>query len=107
MSSSVFFSSDKRSLKLCLFGFLSSFVLTIIPFLTVINHSIKKNILISILVTCSIVQILIHLICFLHINTSSEHRWNLMALVFTSLIITIFVIGSLWIMWHLNHLLMN
>jgi cytochrome o ubiquinol oxidase operon protein cyoD len=35
-------------------------------------------------------------------NTSSEERWNLVALVFTVLIIAIVVVGSLWIMYNLN-----
>ena len=39
---------------------------------------------------------------FLHMNTSSEERWNVIAFLFTLLIIGIVVIGSLWIMYNLN-----
>ena len=39
---------------------------------------------------------------FLHMNTSSEERWNLVALLFTAMIIGIVVVGSLWIMYNLN-----
>jgi len=45
-------------------------------------------------------------VCFLHMNTSSEDRWNLVAFVFTVLIIAILVVGSIWIMWNLNYNMM-
>jgi len=35
-------------------------------------------------------------------NTSSSERWNVVALIFTMLIIAILVVGSIWIMWNLN-----
>ncbi|MBE8365690.1 cytochrome o ubiquinol oxidase subunit IV, partial [Leptospira borgpetersenii serovar Balcanica] len=46
------------------------------------------------------------LVCFLHMNASSEERWNLVAFVFTLLIIAIVVVGSIWIMWNLNYNMM-
>nr|WP_260080666.1 cytochrome C oxidase subunit IV family protein [Candidatus Baumannia cicadellinicola] len=73
----------------------------------VINCNIHKKTLILVLIICAIIQILLHLIFFLHINISYEHQWNLIALVFTILIITIFCVGSLWIMNYLKHNLMN
>lgn len=45
---------------------------------------------------------IVHLVYFLHMNTSSEERWNLVALLFTAMIIGIVVVGSLWIMYNLN-----
>ena len=50
----------------------------------------------------AVIQIFVHLVYFLHMNTSSEERWNLIALAFTALIIAIVVVGSLWIMYNLN-----
>jgi len=50
----------------------------------------------------AIIQIVVHLVFFLHMNTSSEERWNLVALLFTAVIIFIVVVGSLWIMYNLN-----
>lgn len=50
----------------------------------------------------AVVQIVVHLVYFLHMNTSSEERWNLVALLFTAMIIAIVVVGSLWIMYNLN-----
>ncbi len=37
----------------------------------------------------AVVQILVHLVCFLHMNTKSDEGWNMTAFVFTVLIIAI------------------
>jgi heme/copper-type cytochrome/quinol oxidase subunit 4 len=48
----------------------------------------------------------VHLHYFLHLNTSSEARLNVLGLVFTILIMLLFVGGSLWIMYNLNYRVM-
>ena len=53
-----------------------------------------------------LVQILVHLHYFLHLDVSSAARWNVVALIFTILILTLFVGGTLWIMWTLNYRMM-
>ena len=62
--------------------------------------------LIGVVIVTAVVQLLVHLVCFLHMNSSSEERWNLVAFIFTVLIIAIVVVGSIWIMWNLNHNMM-
>ena len=54
----------------------------------------------------AIVQILVHLHYFLHLDTSSAARWNVLALMFTVLIMILFVGGTLWIMYNLNYRMM-
>ncbi|AEW44621.1 cytochrome o ubiquinol oxidase operon protein [Serratia symbiotica str. 'Cinara cedri'] len=85
-----------------LIGFILSIILTIIPFAIVMNHSISHIITLIIIISMAIIQVLVHFIYFLHINTSLEGRWNLVALLFTIMIISIVVVGSLWIMYNLN-----
>ncbi len=51
----------------------------------------------------AVVQVLVQLGFFLHMNTRSDEGWNMMAFIFTAVIIAIVVVGSLWIMFHLNH----
>ena len=51
-------------------------------------------------------QILVHLHYFLHLDVSSEKRWNVLALLFTFSIMTIFVGGTLWVMYTLNYRMM-
>jgi cytochrome o ubiquinol oxidase operon protein cyoD len=48
------------------------------------------------------VQIVVHMIYFLHMNTTSEGGWSMMALIFTVIMVVIALTGSLWVMHHLN-----
>ncbi|EQC01382.1 cytochrome o ubiquinol oxidase subunit IV [Photorhabdus temperata] len=90
------------SLKSYIIGFVLSVILTVIPFWMVMDGSASHTTILTTVVALAVVQILVHFIYFLHMNTSSEERWNLVALLFTILIIGIVVVGSLWIMYNLN-----
>ncbi|MFP3019513.1 MAG: cytochrome o ubiquinol oxidase subunit IV [Arsenophonus sp.] len=98
-----YFSNNHNSTKIrYLIGFILSVILTIIPFWTVMNDTKSYKTILWIVISSGITQILVHLICFLHMNTSLEDRWNLVSFLFTMLIIGIIFIGSLWIMYNLN-----
>jgi len=90
------------SLKSYLFGFILSVILTVIPFAMVMSDTASHSLIIGTVVASAVIQIVVHLVFFLHMNTSSEERWNLVALLFTAVIIFIVVVGSLWIMYNLN-----
>ena len=47
-------------------------------------------------------QIVVHMIYFLHMDAPSEGGWTLMALIFTLVLVVITLTGSLWVMYHLN-----
>ena len=53
----------------------------------------------------AIAQMGIHLIFFLHITTAPDNTNNVLALAFGVLIVCFVVFGSLWIMAHLNHMI--
>ena len=54
------------------------------------------------LAVLAIAQMGVHLVFFLHITTGPDNTNNILALAFGVLIVTILVIGSLWIMSNLN-----
>ncbi len=83
-------------------GFILSVILTAIPFALTMMHMLPVGTLVPVIVAIGVVQILVHLFFFLHMNTSSSQMWNNAAFVFTVLIVGILVIGSLWVMYHLN-----
>ena len=85
-----------------LFGFVLSVVLTAIPFATVMMHMLPVATLVPVIIGIGVVQIVVHLIYFLHMNTSSGQLWNNAAFVFTLIIVGILVVGSIWVMYHLN-----
>lgn len=90
------------TLKGYLIGFALSVVLTAIPFWLVMTGALAGNAAVAVIVTCAIVQIFVHAVYFLHLNTSGEGGWTLLAFVFTAVIVIITIAGSLWIMYHLS-----
>lgn len=94
--------ASQGSVKSYLTGFILSIILTLIPFWIVMEGSASHSVLLTTIIIMAVVQILVHLIYFLHMNTSSQERWNLVALIFALIIIAIIVVGSLWIMYNLN-----
>ncbi|AKC32230.1 cytochrome o ubiquinol oxidase subunit IV [Candidatus Pantoea carbekii] len=87
-------------------GFIFSIILTIIPFWIVIYRNMSYSNTIYIIVVCAVMQMLVHLIYFLHLDVRSEGGWNMIAIVFSIIIVTILIVGSLWIMHHLNYNMM-
>jgi len=84
-------------------GFLLSVVLTAIPFWLVMNKPLANPQLLAFLVLAfAAVQIVVHMVYFLHMNPKSEGGWSMLALIFTMVLVVITLAGSLWVMHHLN-----
>lgn len=90
------------TVKSYIVGFVLSVILTAIPFGLVMAGTLPATTVVPLIVILGIVQIVVHLVYFLHLNTSSSQTWNMSAFLFTVLIVAITVIGSLWIMHHLD-----
>ena len=91
------------SFKGYMIGFLLSVVLTAIPFWLVMGKVFHDNQTTTFIVLAfAIVQIVVHMVYFLHLNTSSEGGWNMLALIFTMVLVVITLSGSLWVMYHMN-----
>ncbi len=84
-------------------GFVLSLVLTAIPFALVMGKGVQNSTALAVvLLAFAAVQIMVHMVYFLHMNARSEGGWNLLALVFTAVLVVIVLSGSLWVMHHLN-----
>ena len=84
-------------------GFVLSVILTAIPFWLVMGNVLSDKITTSIVIMgLAAVQIVVHMIYFLHMSTTSEGGWSMMALIFTVIMVVIALTGSLWVMRHLN-----
>jgi cytochrome o ubiquinol oxidase subunit IV len=95
------------TLKDYLTGFTLSVVLTAIPFWLVMAKVLPTpGLTILVILSLAIVQIVVHVIYFLHMNTRSESGWSMLALIFTLTLVVIALAGSLWVMYHLNHNMM-
>jgi cytochrome o ubiquinol oxidase operon protein cyoD len=54
----------------------------------------------------AVAQMGVHLVFFLHITSGPDNTNNVLALAFGVLIVMLLIVGSLWIMSHLNHNMM-
>lgn len=84
-------------------GFVLAIVLTVIPFwLVVSGGDLPRSFIVSGIFLAAIVQVLVHLYYFLHLDASAGERWNLLVILFTALILVILAGGTLWIMINLH-----
>ncbi|KQP50291.1 hypothetical protein ASG40_15010 [Methylobacterium sp. Leaf399] len=84
-------------------GFVLSAILTAIPFWLVMGDVIgNARITGFVVMAFAMVQVVVHMIYFLHMDTRSEGGWTVLALIFTATLVVITLVGSLWVMHHLN-----
>ena len=88
-------------------GFVLAVILTAIPFWIVMGNVFDSSRVTAIVILgLAAIQIVVHMVYFLHMNTRSEGGWSLLALIFTLVLVVITLSGSLWVMYHLNHNMM-
>ena len=91
------------SLKGYMTGFILSVILTAIPFWLVMAKVIPDNKITTVVILgFAVVQVIVHMIYFLHLDSTSEGGWNMLALIFTMVLLVIMFSGSLWVMYHMN-----
>ncbi len=83
-------------------GFVLSVILTAIPFWLVISRPLPDGVTAAIILGFAAVQMIVHMIYFLHMNGKVEGGWTMTALLFTIILVVIMMSGSLWVMYHLN-----
>jgi cytochrome o ubiquinol oxidase operon protein cyoD len=98
--------ASKGSFRSYATGFVLAIVLTILAFALVMSGVLPRSATLFGIFGAAIVQMLVHLHYFLHLDTSSAARWNVLALVFTLLIMILFVGGTIWIMYNLSYRMM-
>jgi cytochrome o ubiquinol oxidase operon protein cyoD len=86
-------------------GFILSVSLTLLAY-WVVTTGLVTGVITLIILGLAGVQLLVQLIFFLHLGREDRPHWNLVFLLSCAGIIMIVVIGSVWIMNHLNYLMM-
>ncbi|QBF25234.1 cytochrome o ubiquinol oxidase subunit IV [Pseudomonas tructae] len=90
------------SVKSYVIGFVLSIILTAIPFGLVMFPSMPKDITIMVVVALAVIQVVVHLVYFLHMDRSAEQRSNVSTFLFTVMVIALLVGLSLWIMFSIH-----
>ena len=84
-------------------GFVLAAILTAIPFWLVMDRVFEDSRTTALVILAfAVVQIVVHIVYFLHMDTKSESGWNMLALIFTLVLVVITLSGSIWIMYHLD-----
>ncbi|MBB3121821.1 cytochrome o ubiquinol oxidase subunit IV [Pseudoduganella violacea] len=98
---------DHGSVRSYVTGFVLAVILTAIPFWLVMGKVFSSSSTAAfVLLGLAAVQIVVHMVYFLHMNAKSEGGWNMLALIFTIIIVVITLSGSIWVMYHMNHNMM-
>ncbi len=102
----------KTTLRSYIIGFALSVTLTLAAVWLIWTHIqsghtvFSHQFLIAAILALAIAQMLVQLVFFMHLAEESGPRWRLGALLSTVGIVLIIVIGSIWIMDHLNYNMM-
>lgn len=99
--------ASHASVQSYVIGFVLSVVLTAAAFGIVTQHWLPQLESVVALAALALVQIVVHLVYFLHMNTSSSQRWNLAAFGFTVLVAVIVVGGTLWVLHNVSMQMMS
>jgi cytochrome o ubiquinol oxidase operon protein cyoD len=84
-------------------GFVLSVILTAIPFWLVMAKVIAdRNTAVLVLGGFAVIQILVHMVYFLHMNGKVEGGWTMLSSLFTVVFVAIAIAGTLWVMFHMN-----
>src|SRR5882672_6710068 len=90
-------------LRLYIIGFILSLILTITAYLVVVTHILIGWVIVFVILMLAVIQLLVQLFFFLHLGQESKPRWNTIFFISTICMILVLVIGSIWIMNHLNY----
>ena len=89
-----------------LIGFALAIVLTLMSFGIVAAGIRPLSAAVVGLVLAAIIQILVHIHYFLHLDLSKEMQWNFISIAFTALILLVFILGTVWVIFTLNSRMM-
>ncbi|HET7529182.1 MAG TPA: cytochrome o ubiquinol oxidase subunit IV [Candidatus Saccharimonadales bacterium] len=99
----------KISARTYVIGYILALCLTLVAFYAVKAHVdsghtfLSDNFMLAIISVLAIVQLMVQLVFFLHLDKESRPRWNFMAFLLALMFIFILVAGSIWIMYHLDY----
>jgi cytochrome o ubiquinol oxidase operon protein cyoD len=88
---------ERREFRSYAWGVGLALLLTLVPFALVHWTAIPRFPLLIVIAAFALVQMLVHLRCFLHIGLGQK-REDLQLIVFSALLLTIMVAGTIWIM---------
>lgn len=107
---------DQGTYKSYIAGFLTSIILTLAAYFAVVHPeyfhlaapgaSVGSIAVLVTILALAVVQLIVQMLFFLHLGSQPGRTWKLTVFSSTLILVLIIVIGSLWIMNHLNYNMM-
>ena len=94
--------ASRNAMRYYIVGFILSITLTVIPYLIVTKHLLTGGDIILAITLLAVAQLFVQVVFFLHLHKHTRPHWNLIVFGFAILIVSFLVVGTLWIMYHLN-----
>ncbi|MEM5317937.1 cytochrome o ubiquinol oxidase subunit IV [Paraburkholderia sp. JHI869] len=88
-------------------GFILSVLLTAGAFGVVLHGALDATTAIIVIAVLAFVQVIVHLVFFLHLNTSPGQGWNVLSLAYTVLAAAFLIFGTIWVMHNVGMLMMS
>lgn len=95
--------SSEYTLQAYLTGFILCLGLTLIAYWSVVNHKFSGTALLYWIGWLALIQFFVQMIFFLHLGRETKPRWKFVSFWFMTLVVSILVFGSLWIMTNLQY----
>ena len=84
-------------------GFVLSVILTAIPFALVMSGGFESRAVTALVVLLfAVIQIVVHMIYFLHMDLHAEGGWTVISLMFTLIVLIICLAGTIWVMHNMD-----
>ncbi len=90
-----------RERNFYLVGFVACLVLTIIPFVIVVTGALSFGATLGTVGAIGLLQIVLQFRFFLHIDLSEQKREDLQLILFSTLLLIIMALGTIWILGNL------
>jgi cytochrome o ubiquinol oxidase operon protein cyoD len=88
-------------------GFVLSVALTAAAFWLVIQGVLPSATALPVIAGLAAVQVIVHLVFFLHMNGSSGQGWNMLAFAYTVICSLILIVGTVWVMHNVSMNMMS
>jgi cytochrome o ubiquinol oxidase subunit IV len=98
--------TGQGTLKAYLVGFVAALALTFLAYFLAVTKVLDGFMHYASIGFLGLLQAGILLYLFLDLGKESNPQWNLLSFLFTIMVTLILVLGSIWIMYHLNYNLM-
>lgn len=94
---------NKATLRYCIGALLCGLITASVYVIAIEGLVVGSILMATVILAMAVVQLVVQLFFFLHVAEGEKPRWRLHAFWFTSAMILVVVVGSIWIMRNLDY----